>query len=331
MIVPQNADEVRLSHTPTRQVIKTVMTVFISVVSIVCAVVGVYVAIDQLLSRPLVKMSVIDSQCLTKVETVSNLVAKFCFNGREVKNLWISRMRFVNDCRRNIIGLPGRDLMWSNLVISISHDYNVLSVELEASDFDVTTGTSDNVISLSFVKWKPNQFCVLKVYSEGLSDVTDRPPPDFVSEDEPFTQGDLIISGYHEECPESSVLRRLPYGLYAVLKWMGIVVFWIIIFVCIFVISGNWINLILRRRWDGIYGNEVQKILKARTSSNEGGGDIDLLGNDFWMKYHIPKPPRQSSYVVRGRFSKGEVISEHIVLGFLMLIASIALMSLIYV
>lgn len=331
MIDPQNTDEVRLPHTPTRQVIKTVLTVFMSAVSIVCAVVGGYVAIDQLLSRPLVKMSVIDSQCLTKVETVSNLVAKFSFNGREVKNLWISKLRFINDCRRNIIGLPGRDLMWSNLVISISHDYNVLSVELEASDFDVKTGTSDNAISLSFAKWKPNQFCVLKVYSEGLLDVISRSPPDFLSEVEPFAQGDLIVSGYQEEYPEISVLRRLPYGLYAVLKWVGIVVFWIIIIVCILVVSGNWLKLLLRRRWDGRYGNKVREILKARTTSNEGGGDIDLLGNDFWLENHIPKPPKQSSFIVRGRFSKGEVIGEHIVLGFLMLIALIALMSLIYI
>ena len=119
--------------------------------------------------------------------------------------------------------------------------------------------------------------------------------------------------------------------MYAVLKWVGIVVFCIIIFVCILVCSGNWLKLILRKRWDRKYGHKVQEILKARTTSNEGGGDVDLQENDFWIKHHIPKPPKQSPFIVRGRFSKGEVIGEHIVFGFVMLIAMIALLSLIYI
>ena len=239
----QHTNEVSPTLTPTRQVIKTVFTVLLSAVSIVASVVGGYIALDQHLSKPLVKMSVIDNQCRTKVEAVSNLVAKFSFDGRDVKSLWVSKINFVNECRRNIIGLPGHDLMWSNLVVSISHDYNVLSVEVEAANFDVSACSLGDGISLSFAKWKPNQSCLLKVYSEGMLDPVSHLQPEFTSKVEPFTQGDLIISGYREECPEESILRLLPFWLYGILKWVGIVVYVLLVLACVSHILANWIKL----------------------------------------------------------------------------------------
>ena len=327
----QHTNEVSPTLTPTRQVIKTVFTVLLSAVSIVASVVGGYIALDQHLSKPLVKMSVIDNQCRTKVEAVSNLVAKFSFDGRDVKSLWVSKINFVNECRRNIIGLPGHDLMWSNLVVSISHDYNVLSVEVEAANFDVSACSLGDGISLSFAKWKPNQSCLLKVYSEGMLDPVSHLQPEFTSKVEPFTQGDLIISGYREECPEESILRLLPFWLYGILKWVGIVVYVLLVLVCVSHILANWIKLFRRRRWDRKYARVVQEILVAQSTSNEGGWDVDLLEKDFWIRNHIPKPPPKSSYIVKGRISRGEVVGEHVVYGFIIMISAIALMSLIYV
>lgn len=327
----QHTNDVRPALTPTRQVIKTVFAVLVSAVSIVASIVGGYIALDQYLSKPLIRMSVVDNQCLTKVESISNLVAKFSFNGREVKSLWVSKLQFVNDCRRNIIGLPGHDLMYSNLVVSISHEHNAISVEVEEADFDVSVVTLNSGISLSFAKWKPHQFCRLKVYSEGLFDATKYAHPEFLAEVEPFTQGDMIVSGYREESPEGPVLRHLPFWLYIVLKWVGIVVYAIGFLACVIYICWNWLKLILRRRWDRRYASKVEAILTARSTSNEGGWDIDLLEKDFWIKNHIPKPPTKSSFIVRGCINRGEVIGQHIAYGFLALITAIALMSLIYI
>lgn len=327
---PQHTNIVRPTLTPTRQVIRLFAFLF-SVVSIVASVVGGYIAIDQYLSRPLVKMSVIDNQCMTKVEAVSNLVAKFSFNGRDVKSLWVSKINFVNECRRNIIGLPGRDLMWSNLVVSISQDYNVLSVEVESTNFDVSASSLGDGVSLSFAKWKPNQSCILKVYSEGMLEPISHSQPEFISKVEPFTQGDLIISGYREECPEESILQHLPFGLYVVLKWIGIVVYMIVFLACLSYILANWLKILLRRRWDRKYACAVQEILKGQSTSNEGGWDVDLLEKDFWIEKHIPKPPAKSSYIVKGHISIGVVIGEHVVYGFVMIVTAIALMSLIYI
>ena len=327
----QHTNEVRPMLTPTRQVIKTVFAVLLSAVSIVASVVGGYIALDQYLSKPLVKMSVIDNQCMTKVEAVSNLDARFSFNGRDVKSLWVSKINFVNECRRNIIGLPGRDLMWSNLVVSISHEYKVLSVEVEVANFDVSVSTLEDGISLSFAKWKPKQSCILKVYSEGMLDSMSNSQPEFMSKVEPFTQGDLIVLGYREECPEESMLRLLPLGLYVILKWVGIVVYGMIALACIINICANWFKLILRRRWDRKYAHIVQDILASQSTSNEGGWDVDQLEKDFWIKNHIPKPPAKSSYMLKGYINRGQVIGEHIVYGFIILMAAIALMSLIYV
>lgn len=327
----QHTNEVSPTLTPTRQVIKTVFTVLLSAVSIVASVVGGYIALDQHLSKPLVKMSVIDNQCMTKVEAVSNLVAKFSFNGRDVKSLWVSKINFVNECRRDIIGLPGRDLMWSNLLVSISHDYNVLSVEVEAADFDVSVCSLGDGISLSFAKWKPNQSCLLKVYSEGMVDPMSHLQPEFMSKVEPFAQGDFIVLGYREECPEEPVMRLLPFWLYIVLKWIGIVVYMIVFVGCVIHICANWLKLVLRRKWDRRYARAVQEILEKQSTPNEGGWDVDLLEKDFWIENHIPKPPPKSSYIVKGRISRGEVIGEHVAYGFIIMMAAIALMSLIYV
>ena len=221
--------------------------------------------------------------------------------------------------------------MWSNLVVSISHNYKVLSVEVEAASFDVSANSLDDGISLSFAKWKPKQSCLLKVYSEGLVDHMSHSQPEFRSEFEPFTQGDLIVLDYHEECPEESMLRLLPFGMYVVLKWVGIVFYGMIALACFIQICTNWLKLILRRRWDRIYAHTVQEILASQSTPNEGGWDVDLLEKDFWIKNHIPKPPAKSSYIVKGHINRGQVIGEHIVYGFIMLMAAIAFMSLIYV
>ena len=85
------------------------------------------------MSLPKVGLSVLNNQCLTKVTSIPKLTSSFVFDGREVRNLWVSKIRLENECNRNIIGVNGHDLMSSNLFVSIAKEFRVKQKNLGIS------------------------------------------------------------------------------------------------------------------------------------------------------------------------------------------------------
>ena len=117
----------------TKKTVEQIITLF----TLISAIVGILSWRDSKVSLPKVGLSVLNNQCLTKVASIPKLTSSFVFDGREVRNLWVSKIRLENECNRNIIGVNGHDLMSSNLFVFISKEFRVIQTELEQSEFDV--------------------------------------------------------------------------------------------------------------------------------------------------------------------------------------------------
>ena len=296
----------------------------VTMLSVIGGILAIYVFVIESRSKPLINLSVLDNQCLTRVVSVPNLGSHFSFRGREVRNLWVSKIQFVNECRRNIIGLPGRDLMYSNLAVSITNGFNIVAAELEYCDFEVKIGSTNNEIALSFEKWRPNQVCAIKVYSEKAHDVAEGLLPKFVSDKDPFTQGELNIVDYKEIVKPISLLRHFPYWIYTFMTWSGIVGFGVVFISFLWWFTVNWGKFVRSWRWNRKYRAVAIAIIKEQRDANDGGGMIEAMEDDFWRDSKIPKPPQRSEFIRRGRIAWDVVIGIN---GFILIVLALSFIA----
>ena len=310
---------------------KRIVTLVISIVTIFSAIVGIITWRDSRNSRPKVRLSVLDHQGLTKVAAMPNLKSRFEFDGREVRNLWVSKLRLENECTRNIIGIHGHDLMSSNMCLLISKDFRIITAELEQNEFAARLSYDDSEIALSFDKWKPNQTCILKVYGEGLNGDDNKTLPYFYSSCDPFTQGELLISEYQEIQPKVCLLKHLPYWLDLTCSYVGIGVFSIIVVLIICWLLGIWVNMIKRLIWERKYLKEAEYLISQLATDNEAGGDVEYMKKSFWEQHKIPVPPKKSDSVRNGKIKWGELLAINIIIGIVLLIVLIAMGALIYI
>ena len=310
--------------------VRAVITWFVTLLGIIGGSITIYTFVDKERSLPLISLGLIDSQCLTRVASVPNLCCNFSFNNREVNNLWVSKIRLMNECKRNVIGLPGHDLMYSALALAVSNDYKVIKAEIEAADFPVGVDNDDKALYLSFEKWRPNQVCIVKVYSEGMSGLEADSPPRFYSKSEPFTQGEMRIFDHQEVKQAASLISHLPYCLTSVVSWVGIIGYGIAFATCVLWFIGNWIVMIKRARWNKMYYvSAIEAITKCETST-EGGGNIDMMPMTFWVKSNIPRPPSRSPFLKGIEINWCEIIGTNIVIVTLLFFFAIPLAALIY-
>ncbi len=300
----------------------------VTLLSVIGTILSIYVFVIESRSKPLVNLSILDNQCLTRVVSVPSLGSHFSFRGREVRNLWVSKIQLVNECRRNIIGLPGRDLMYSNLVVSVTNGFNVVFAELEYCDFEAKVRNADNEISLSFEKWRPDQTCVIKVYSEGTIGAAEGILPKFISDKDPFTQGELKIVDYKEIVKPISILRHFPCWFYTFMTYLGIVGFGIVFTSFLWWFTLNWGRFFRAWRWNCKYRAVAIAAIGSQRHVNEGGGALE---DDFWRDNNIPKPPQRSDFIKQGRIDWREVVVANGFILIVLMFSFIALTALIYV
>ena len=322
-------------QTPSRnsvtRISKKIFAGCVTLMSVVGAILGIYAFIIESRSKPLVNLSVLDNQCLTRVVSVPNLGSHFSFRGREVKNLWVSKIQLVNECHRNIIGLLGRDLMYYGIAGSVTNGFDVVSAELEYCDFEAKVRNTDSEIMLTFEKWRPSQVCVIKVYSEGVLNVAEGLSPKFISDKDPFTQGELKIVDYKEIVKPISILRHFPYWIYILMTWLGIGGFGIVFMSFLWWFTLSWGRFFRLWRWNHKYRAAAIDAIAKRTQANEGGGMIEAMEDDFWQESKIPKPPQRSEFLRRGKVEWSEIFGTNGFIIIVLMLSFIALMALIYV
>lgn len=325
----QNLADQSVTPSVTSRIPRHVLSWLFTIISILGALVGIYTWIDGVQSKPLVRLNVVDSQCLTRLPSVPSLCSTFNFNGHEVKNLWATKISLVNDCRRNIIGLPGHDMMYPFLEISVTNKFMVIMAELEKCDFDVCVSNSVNSITLSYSKWRPGQVCVIKLYLEGGSDLRVDELPKFILSKDPFTQGELIISDYQAKSLEMSLLKRLPYWVSKSVTWIGILLHGVLFLGSIWFFFRNWILFCRRVLWNLQYKSKILEMKDSSGTSNESVSDIPMRTAKFWKENNIPFPPINIPYWKGWKIDWEDVLVTHCIIFLIILISAIPLLAMI--
>lgn len=288
-----------------------------------------FVSIDSI---PTVNLEVVDNQCLTKVSDVDGLTSCFLYKGRQVRNLWVSKIRFVNDSRKNIIGLNGHDLMSSNICFSVSRGFEMMAADLENSDFDVKVCCRTNLFSLAFEKWRPNQACVVKIYSENVLGEGASDGPQFATTFDPFTQGEINVLGYHVKSPSCNIIQRLPGWISVIMTGIGLCVFGAIFILCLWglIIKIGWWRMCRCLYWNKKYLAEVKKLIATQTSSEDKNSQsIDKMTAEFWDNNNIPRPPKSSPFVKGSNVDWSELMPWVIIIFVFSILSIISLCALI--
>lgn len=283
-------------------------------------------------SVPAVDFEVIDSQCLTKVSDVPGLESCFLYKGRQVRNLWVSKVRLVNTCRRNIIGTPGHDLMSSNVCFSVSQGFKMMAADIESCDFDGRLGFGTNNFFIAFSKWRPNQKCVVKIFCEDVLDLGEYFGPQFATAFDPFTQGEINISSYRTKIPTCSIMQKLPHWGSVVLTGVGVCVYGVILAICLWglFIKIGWWRMFWRRRWEKKHLVDVNRLIASQaTQDSKNSLSIDKMPEEFWTQNDIPRPPKSSPFVKCGRVDLKELLPVLIIIFIFMTLAVISLLALI--
>ena len=297
-----------------------VVKIAVALIGLTGAGLSIFQGYRWLGSNPYIKVDVIDNQCLTRIESIPDLKCSYNFKGRSVNSLWVSRMLLMNSCQRNIIGTSYHDLMSTNIVLRVSDNYKIISVDVERNDFDANIVGRENSVSFDFRKWRPEESCLINVYSEGLEN--DQNGPSFSEAFESFAQGKLEIFEHQTPLQNVSLIKCLPHWLIFVIKWLGIVVYVFLLGLCFwgFFINIHWIRLFKRWRWNKKYLVQVEEVLKsANITENANSVNINRLPHEFWIQHKIPKPPKDSDYVKRTRINYSDITA----IGILCLIGTV--------
>lgn len=327
------------SQNVTRQPNPSAWKYFWNVVTAIGVVVGIaaaaltfYLWFEANRSIPTVDFEIVDNQCLTNVSEVPGLDSRFFYKGGQVKNLWVSRVRLVNVCRRNIIGTTGHDLMTSNVCFSVSNGFRMMAAEFESRDFDAQIGCGTNVFSLAFDKWRPNQECVIKIYCEGVLGTSEDSDPQFTKTFDPFTQGDINIQRYRTKRPSCNIMQRLPHRIAAILTWIGVGVYGVILAFCLwgFFLKIGWWRMFARRCWEAKHFMVVTELIAAQTAKDDKNSlSIDEMPEEFWVQNAIEKPPKSSPFVKSGRINWEELMPWLILIFIFAMLSVISLLALI--
>jgi len=281
---------------------------------------------------PSAVLELLDRKCLTNMGETPGLQCQFSFAGSKVKNLWMIRAQLINNCSRNIIGVPNGDLMYSNMTFYVSSRYKILAAELERCQFRANLNWTTSFISVAFNRWQPKQTCQIRFFCEG--EVGDEVMPTLQKPEEVFKQGELVVSDYNERGPRNTIISYLPYGWSIPITIIGCIVFggiflgalWWLFF------GMHWVNMICRLMWEKKYYDQVMSLMVR-----DGSGDsqssrlsINSISSEFLNKHGIPTPVT-SDFVRDKRINWVEIRIPLVIIGIMLLLSSIALISLIKV
>jgi len=280
-------------------------------------------------SNPYIKVDIVDNQCLTRIESIPDLKCSYNFKGRSVNSLWVSRMLLINSCQRNIIGTSYHDLISTNIVLNVSDNYQIISVDVERNDFGANIIGRENDISLDFIKWRPEESCLINVYTEGLQN--DGKGPTFTEAFEPFAQGKIEVFEHRTPLQPASLIRCLPHWFVFVIKWLGIVVYTFILGSCFwgFFLNVKWVRMFKRLCWNKKYLEQVEALLKETKAKEDANSiNINRLPQEFWIQHKIPNPPKDSEHVKGTHINYSDIMAIGILCFIGSLLSLISLMGL---
>ena len=250
-------------------------------------------------SDPKVKFSIIDNQCLTSVHSIPGLECMFSFSGKQVNGLWMSKISMENVCRKNIIGVPGGDLMFSNICFKIAPKYKIVSAVVDGGQLAADLSCDSQSFNFAFEKWSPKQTLVIKVFCEQIESSANVSFPNYSLAYDPFKQGEFEFVEYSTAAPASNLLSRYPVFLGTFLKWLGVILYGVVFVLCTWglFIKMSWVGFIRRLVWCKRYYRQSADLIKTSDKESSSIAQIDGKPPEFWEKLNIPVPPTKSAFV----------------------------------
>ena len=281
---------------------------------------------------PSAVLELLDRKCLTNMGETPGLQCEFSFAGKKVKNLWMIRVQLINSCSRNIIGVPNGDLMYSNMTFYVSSPYKIVSAELERCQFRAGLNWATNCISIAFNRWQPKQTCQIRFFCEG--EAGNEVMPTLQQPEEVFKQGELVVSDCNEQMPKNTIISYLPYGWSISITIIGCIVFGVIFLGALWwlFIGMHWVNMICRLMWERKYYDQVMSLMIQEGSydSQSSRLSVNSISAEFFNKHGIPMPVK-SDFVKDKHINWAEIRIPLVIIGIMLLLSSVALISLIKV
>ena len=305
----------------------TPIRVFVGIVTLFGAFVGVWQWIESHNSIPSILVRISDTQCLTRQIKVSGLKCSFEYNNQVVDDLWAVKVTLVNTCSRNIIGIVGGDLMQSDIRLNVNDNCRIVSVEQEMNDLDMQMTCMTNSLSFTFDKWRPGEQCSYRIYCECSSKSDALIRPEITIMGDPLKQGKIQLEE-DEKLTDEGITRRnmlkyLPKWVWLPALWSGVVFYGIVTLIGIglgaFIIP--WIGFIRRVIWRIRYGQKFRAAVVELESFDATKGYVGIP-IEFWQKNNIPRP------ILYLRFFDDIPLSGIVVLMLIFIFAAIALFAL---
>ncbi len=270
---------------------------FFEIVTLFIGLIGGVIAVYQSFKNedPELSTSFQSIQSATTESAYEDLQAKYYFNGREVKKLWVIDFSVKNTGSTTLIGKgPKSSLMSDSLSINVGNHYTIIkSLPVENTIGELAWSWHDSIMELRFQQWRPDAYFNFRFFVEGDSNVTE--PPAFSMYPDEIINGKIVSKPFFKPQSKSFLEKALGNGdsfLYA-----RTIAAFILLELMIFIVL-DFINfaskLMALKKWKGKYFEKyIESIKNLRPDLSESSAlNLKLIDDQTWDQLQIPKPAK---------------------------------------
>lgn len=265
------------------------LTTIITIVAGISAVFGVYIQYSK--EKPQIEIKSITADKLTDLPEVEGLKAQYFFKDSLVQSLWKLNYKVSNSGNEIVIGEGNKkNIIRKGLSFKLNGNYRILDFSIKNRSFPFDSKIVDSMLVLNFLQWKPDEGFELSLYVEQLEN---NGFPKFELNEREIIGGKVVYSTLYDNRDSIMPLfEYMPRTIQSILRWVGYVVFGVLLIVLPVVWVSDLIKRLKYKKWKRIdywlYREWIDKLVKDGIIA--AFYEPHKLPEKYWEEYPYPKP-----------------------------------------
>lgn len=195
--------------------------------------------------KPILEITTISSEKLTNLCQVDGLQAEYNYKGKPITSLIRLDYHLVNSGTQAIkaIGIQ-KNILVENIHLSLDANFKIIEIKESERNPSIKYAFSQNMITLSFTQWLPNEHLKLIIYVESLKE---EEPPQLRADEKEFDNTEIKYYTFFNE--KETIYETFPKLFQIIYLYFAGLMYLLFIFTIIFVWIQQFIIHVNYSRW----------------------------------------------------------------------------------
>lgn len=263
-----------------------------AIITIIAGIIAIISFINQYTrTKPIIEIKTITKDKLTDLPSIDGLVADYKYKDSTVKSLWKLDYYISNSGDEITIGEgTKKNIIKDQITFNLKGDFKILDFKIVNQSFPFNSVLNTNRLAINFLQWKPKESFEIVLYVEQL---TDSLHPNLTTDEREVINSEIKYSVIQKETEiKKSIFDLLPKFLREFLRWLGLIVFGLVIILMPVVWISEAIPFFKYKKWYKsdywMYKEWIDEEIKKGTIDQYY--DPPKLPIKHWTIYPYPKP-----------------------------------------